>query len=277
MTLPAAAPLRVVPARPLASSSILVVAPEKLHGALSHQAGAFQLVSLEDVARVAAPRPDIVAAILGRSATKLPADILDRLPNLAVLGFAGLSLARLEPEDLLARGITLLHASAAYAESVAEFALGLAILGRRRAFLSHDLMRAGSWGTDPANLGLKGTVRRMARWLRRPLKAVGFEPFFRKAWYLGKALARYWCDAGQPRDLKGATAGLIGWGANARAGGARLTQAGARVLVWSEHAADGETKPFERVSLGEALAADIVSLHRGLTLATRHFGWRTRN
>ena len=42
-----------------------------------------------------------------------------------------------------------------------------------------------------------------------------------------------------------------------------------RVLAWSEH---GEiSTEASAVSLAEALSADIVSLHRGLTPATRHF------
>jgi phosphoglycerate dehydrogenase-like enzyme len=71
--------------------------------------------------------------------------------------------------------------------------------------------------------------------------------------------------------LHGATAGLIGWGANARALAARLVAAGATVLVYSEHAADDEIVDAKRATLAEVLAADIVSLHRGLTPATRHF------
>ena len=71
--------------------------------------------------------------------------------------------------------------------------------------------------------------------------------------------------------LRGATAGLIGWGANARALATRLATAGATVLVYSEHATDHEIVGARRSTLAEVLAADIVSLHRGLTPATRHF------
>jgi phosphoglycerate dehydrogenase-like enzyme len=65
---------------------------------------------------------------------------------------------------------------------------------------------------------------------------------------------------------------LIGWGANARAFTARLIGAGALVLVYSEHAAAGdiEAAGATSASLAEVLAADIVSLHRGLTRETRH-------
>jgi len=44
---------------------------------------------------------------------------------------------------------------------------------------------------------------------------------------------------------------------------------GVRVSAWTEHGVIDGT--VASVSLGEALAADIVSLHRGLTPATRHF------
>src|SRR6202042_3480588 len=93
-----------------------------------------------------------------------------------------LSLAHLAPETLLARGISLMHASEAYADSVAEFALGLAILGRRRAFLSHEVLRAGGWGSDPGMLGLTGQLRRAARKARPSLKAVGLETLALGAW-----------------------------------------------------------------------------------------------
>jgi phosphoglycerate dehydrogenase-like enzyme len=74
------------------------------------------------------------------------------------------------------------------------------------------------------------------------------------------------------RDLQGATVGLIGWGANARAFTERLARAGSRVLVYSEHAAPDDIRAAGAapVSLAEVLVADIVSLHRGLSESTRH-------
>jgi len=68
---------------------------------------------------------------------------------------------------------------------------------------------------------------------------------------------------------------LIGWGENARAFAVRLLGAGARVLVYSEHASESDISAagagVSRASLSEVLAADIVSLHRGLLPETRHF------
>lgn len=261
-------PLAIVPAAK--RQAILLIDGARLQTQVARLTADYCLLSLDDVRRSATPRDDVVAALLGRNATMLPEDILPTLPNLALVGFAGLSLAQLKPEALLARGIALVHASEAYAESVAEFALALAILGRRRAFLSHRIMSDGGWGTDRDMTGLKGRMRQAARQLRPPLKAAGLEPFVLGAWRKAKPLfTTSPAQASAARDLKGASAGLIGWGANARAFARRLSAAGVRVLAWSEHA-DPDTSAV-RVSLGEALAADIVSLHRGLTPATRHF------
>jgi phosphoglycerate dehydrogenase-like enzyme len=186
----------------------------------------------------ATERPDIVAAILGRGSSALPADILDKLPRLAVVGIAALSLARHEPEALLARGIRLLNASAAYAESVAEFALGLAILGRRRAFLSHDVMRAGGWGTVPACGRIQRHVVSGRTRFASCHEGGGTRNIFPAS--LEERLHRLWACSGQstvrPRDLQGATVGLVGWGENARAFAERLGRAQARVLVYSENA-----------------------------------------
>ena len=253
--------------------SILVVQPAELQTGLMSLLPKYRLVSLEDVRESAGERPDIVAAILGRGSSALPADILAKLPHLAVVGIVALSLARHEPEVLLARGVRLVNGSSAYAETVAEFALGLAILGRRRAFLSHDVMRAGGWGTVPRVTGLEGMLQRAARGLRPAIKAAGLEAFFLSLW---KAASPFVGVSGQgtvrPRDLQGATVGLVGWGENARAFAERLGRAQAHVLVYSEHAAEDDIRSSGAVpvSLSEVLAADIVSLHRGLTESTRH-------
>jgi phosphoglycerate dehydrogenase-like enzyme/predicted dehydrogenase len=253
--------------------SILVDQASELHTALGSLLPHYRIVSLEDIRASSAGRPDVVAAILGRGSSALPADILNKLPRLVVVGVVALSLARYEPEALLARGVTLVNGSAAYAESVAEFALGLAILGRRRAFLSHELMRAGGWGSVPRVTGFKGVLDRTARALRPTIRAAGFEPFFLRLWKsAAPALGVPTQKRVLPRDLQGATVGLVGWGPNARAFADRLARVPAHVLVYSEHASEDDIRSGGAVpaSLSEVLAADIVSLHRGLTENTRH-------
>jgi phosphoglycerate dehydrogenase-like enzyme/predicted dehydrogenase len=271
--LPQTAPPDGPRARDFTAKSILVAPSTELLPPLMRLLPQYRLVSLEDVQGSADQRPDIVAAILGRGSSPLSPDILAKLPRLDVVGIMALSLARHEPESLLARGIALMNASAAYAESVAEFALGLAILGRRRAFISHDVMRGGGWGTTLRTPGLRGLVKRTALNLRPAIRAAGLESFFRGAWKVAKPLVEVpGARAVAARDLPGATVGLIGWGANARAFAERLARAQARVLVYSEHAtaSDISRAGATPVSLGEVLAADIVSLHRGLSNSTRH-------
>jgi phosphoglycerate dehydrogenase-like enzyme/predicted dehydrogenase len=254
-------------------TTILVVKPAELQLALARSLPHCRFISLEDIQAAAGPLPDVAAAILGRGADPLPPQVLAKLPMLMVVGINGLSITRYEPEALLARGLTLVNASSAYAESVAEFALGLAILGRRRAFNSHELMRRGGWGTQARMRGWRGTLMRAATRLRPALRACGLEPAARRWWHSARpALGVPATPAAQAHELSTATVGLIGWGPNAAAFARRCLAAGARVVVYSEHAQSAQivAAGASAVSLAEALAADVVSLHRGLTSRTRH-------
>jgi phosphoglycerate dehydrogenase-like enzyme/predicted dehydrogenase len=272
--LPQVAPdCRPQPRRPL-GESILITESAGLLPALARLLPGYRLVSVDDVRDSAGERADIVAAILGRNSAPLPTDIIAKLPQLGIVAVAGLSVGRYMPQALLDRGIILVNASQAYAESAAEFALGLAILARRRAFTAHRSMREGGWGTAPRVTGLRGMARRAAAGLRPALRAARVEPVFLRAWRAARPLVDVpGAHAAQPAELRGATVGLIGWGAIAQVLTGHLVRAQARVLVYSEHAPEHVVKQCGAVpaSLGEALAADIVSLHRGLTPVTRHF------
>jgi len=261
-----------LPSRPPAQS-ILVVQPGELQPVLVRLLSTLRMVSLADVEAAADERPDIVAAILGRGADPLSPEILAKLPRLGMVGIVGLSVARHDAQALLARGIAVVNATQAYAQSVAEFAFGLAILARRRAFISHDIMRHGGWGTRIAAPGFAGLVSRVAPRVRPVLRAVGIEDVLLRLWRRSHGAGAISDAKAEARELRGATVGLIGWSANARAFAERLVRAQARVLVYSEHASDAELSKaaVTRVSLAEALVADIVSLHRGLTPHTRHF------
>jgi phosphoglycerate dehydrogenase-like enzyme/predicted dehydrogenase len=255
--------------------TILVVPSPELNSGLAQIAHKYGFASLEDIRGAPGPRPDIVAAILGRGSRPLPPDVLDKLPGLVIVGVMALSLARHEPERLMNRGVVVVNAGSAYAASVAEFALGLAILARRRAFASDRVMRSGGWGTDAGLPGLAGFVKKAAKRLRPAIKRVGMEAPMLRVWRktLAPADGVPRVSVTSPRDLQGAAVGLLGWGENARVFASYLRNVGARVVVYSEHAVDEEIHLAggTRVSLGEALASDIISLHRGLTTSTRHF------
>jgi phosphoglycerate dehydrogenase-like enzyme/predicted dehydrogenase len=260
--------------QPEIAQSILIDRPLELMSALTQLLAHYRFVSRDEVHASPELRPDIVAAVLARESAELDSEILGKLPRLRVVGVIGLSIARYEPEALLARGITVVNASDAYAESVAEFALGLTILGRRRAFTSHGVMRAGGWGTDAGSAGLAGRLHRLLRRTRPALAAAGVESFLLTAWRKTSRSKRRALIGRSTvsRDLKGTVVGLVGWGANARAFTAHLVRAQAQILVYSEHAAAAEIVAAGAVpaSLNEVLAADVVSLHRGLTANTRH-------
>lgn len=264
--------IKSTPAPPQRVPTVLLVSPERQRGNLGSMPSHWRLVSAEEFDRSSQARPEINAAIIASGAAPISAEMLDRLPNLAVVGIIGLSVERYDPERLLDRGIVLVNASHAYAQSVAEFALGLAILGRRRAFLSSEAMRRGGWGTVVPKQGLDGLLR-VARRLRGIAAKIGIDQPLASVWRSQPALAGL--SGGPPpqsRDIAGAIVGLIGWGANASAFTSRLVAAGAKVFVHSDHASPDEIRASgaEPAPLATVLAADIVSLHRGLSAATRH-------
>jgi phosphoglycerate dehydrogenase-like enzyme/predicted dehydrogenase len=246
--------------------TVLVDRAFAFDGALGRLQTHFNIAAVDDISRSKTARPDVVGIILGRGAPPLAQATLDALPNLRAVGIAALSLAHYDPGALLARGITLFNATASYADSVAEFALALAILGRRCAFESHELMRQGGWGIRSGKGGLSRRLRGSARYIARALRVESAlrEISTRSGLGVGAVTSN-------PGELRGATVGLIGWGSNARAFSARLNTAGANVLAFSEHAPGTDIEGATRASLGQVLAADIVSLHRGLTPRTRHF------
>jgi phosphoglycerate dehydrogenase-like enzyme/predicted dehydrogenase len=250
--------------------SVLVVGGRTLFPALTRLLPKYGLVTPEELAPSPTGNRQIVAAIMGRGAAPLTDEILARLPCLEVVGVVGLSVARYDPEGMQQRGIALLNARASHAASVAEFALGLAILARRRAFVSHDVMRSGGWGVRPAPRGFEAVARSVWRTVRPLLKSVHRTRLTAYA----KALLPATQDgrAATVHDLSTSVVGIIGWGANAQAFAACLRPLGARVIVHSEHAPATEIEAAGAVPapLGAVLAADIVSLHRGLTARTRH-------
>jgi phosphoglycerate dehydrogenase-like enzyme/predicted dehydrogenase len=254
------------------AAGIVLTADPDLLAAVERRLPSVGTISLDEIRTSDRQAPHVTAVILGRGAL-LKGDDLEKMPNLAVVGIHGLSVNHCHPELLLARGIAIVNAEAAYADEVAEFALGLMILGRRRAFAAHDAMRAGGWLARAHAPGIKAAIRRRALLMRPLIRRLGLEPLAARFWRSTASKAELIAARSLPRrDLRGATVGLIGWGANAHALTRRLLAAGAAVLVYTEHAAaaDIEAAGARAASLLESLAADVVSLHRGLTPATRH-------
>jgi len=257
------------------NGAVLVVHPSALGEALPVLASNHRIVSLDDIRGSSDVCADVCAAIIGRGGQPLSDDVLAKLPRLAVVGIAGLSLQHYGAGTLFERGIPVANASAAYARTVAELALGLAVLARRRAFLSHELMRSGGWGVAPGSRGIKALLSRTARASRPFVRGKAFEPFLKAVWGATKTVLRF-PDTGKNspytlRDFSGVSVGLVGWSANARALAELLRPFQAKIIVFSEHASDEDivNTGAQRAALDEVLKADIVSLHRGLTDRTR--------
>ena len=115
--------------------SILISNGAGLQAALARWLPGYRLATLDDLYKCAEVRSDIVAAILGRGAPPLPPDVLENCRKLEVVGVVALSVARHAPEALLRSTSLCSMQVKPTPTSVAEFALALAILARRRAFL----------------------------------------------------------------------------------------------------------------------------------------------
>lgn len=262
--LPQEQALALAPRR--AAPAVLVLNPAGVLAPLSQQLPQAQLLSVADLERSPQRAASVEAVVLGRGPEQAPALLAD-LPNLRVVGVVGLSLRAQLPAALLQRPLVFVNASEAYADSVAEFALALAALARRRAFQSHELMRRGGWGIAPARG--PAALRAAARRLRPLLRRLRLESPLTQLW---RRRSQGATTGGAAHDLRGCRVGLIGWGSNARALAQRLQAAGARVQAFSAHAPAQEIAAagVTPASLAEVLACEIVSLHRGLTPQTRH-------
>lgn len=256
--------------------SVLVANPATLQNALPKLAAECRIVTAEEVSSSLHPRADVRAAIIGRGGQPLDRDLLMKLPGLEIVGIVGLSIRGYGPELLFERGLRVVNASDAYARTVAEFVLGLALLGRRRAFLSHQVMRRGGWGVVPALSGYKGSLMRYARTAAPLMRNTPVEALLKRGWRTAKRRLRIpQAEQGGAfalRDFSGVTVGLVGWSVNAAAFVSLLRPFDVAATVYTEHASEEEIMRHgaRKSPLRDVLAADIVSLHRGLTDKTRH-------
>ena len=223
---------------------------------------------------------DAQALVTGRG-VKTPPDLAERAPNLELVVAIGASVRNLATPELLDRGVAVCNTADAVAQSVAEHCLLLALAGLRRLPQTDRAMRAGEW-PRPGGAGSSS-----GGGLRDRLRALPIPPEVRSR--LGalerKALERLRPapaasgggkkgGLGGASDLRGVAVTLVGWGHTARRFAELLVPFGGPVLVVSDAAREAELEAVgaRRASLGEALAAaNVVSLHKGLTDETRGF------
>lgn len=220
---------------------------------VAHPASArtqFQLVEalqrLEDVVQVevnpSADQPlsaealrerlsDVDALIAGWGAGPIPAEAYADARRLRLVAMMGSSLRPISPEGAWARGAVITNTARAVGESVAEYTLGLMLLMLHRFDRFDRAMKAGeSWGDAQRS--------------------------------------------SEQRDLADQRVGLVGLGAVGGAVATRLRAMGSELFAFDPYASP---ERFEALGVTRCetvrdlfATCDIVSLHAGLTDATRH-------
>jgi phosphoglycerate dehydrogenase-like enzyme/predicted dehydrogenase len=253
-------------------------APEAL-AELATVAEVRTLTATDDVGTALA---DAHALVTGRGAPRLPPGALDGATLLELVTVLGSSVAFLGPEPLLARGVRLCSTADAVALGVAEHCLMVTLAGLRLLTQNDAAFRVGRWGLRPPPTPTPATSTRgeprasVLAGLRRLVPLSVKERLHARS----AAVRRFSASAaGTPTlppaaDLHGAVVGLLGWGHSARHFADLLRPFSCTVLVWSEFAEPTELAEHgaRPASLAEILGgARVVSLHRGLTDATRGF------
>lgn len=114
--------------------------------ALLHQAPGIQVVE-----RPTRPLAELVEeidqfdALIGRSATRISADLLDRGTRLKVVGRAGVGVDNVDVERATELGIAVINAPGGNTISVAELVYGVLISYLRHIHIAFETMREGEW------------------------------------------------------------------------------------------------------------------------------------
>ena len=101
-----------------------------------------KLVDDEDALEAALPAAD---AWIVRNRTRVRGRLLDAAARLRVVGRLGVGLDNIDMDTCNARGIQVIPASGANAESVAEYVVTAALGGLRGVFFSTRAVEAGTW------------------------------------------------------------------------------------------------------------------------------------
>jgi D-3-phosphoglycerate dehydrogenase len=127
--------------------------------------------------------------LIVRSATKVTAELIERAPNLKVIGRAGVGVDTIDVDAATERGIAVLTAPAGNTISAAELTLALTLALARRVPAADRSMKAGQWdrksfsGTElyGKTLGLVGAGRIGGEVAKRArafgMQVVAFDPF----------------------------------------------------------------------------------------------------
>jgi (S)-sulfolactate dehydrogenase len=147
-------------------------------------------------------------ALIARNRTQINAELLSSAPRLRVVGRLGVGLDNVDMNVCAARHITVIPATGANAQAVAEYVVAAAMLLLRGTWFATREMAAGHWpraalsngrelaGNTIGLIGFGGTGRLTGRLARSlGMRAIGFDPQLPPA-------STVWVDeATQPRSL----------------------------------------------------------------------------
>lgn len=270
------------PTRPV----VLIQQPAALHARLFSGTALAALGTLCDLRSWAGPDDpgalkEASVVITGRGAKPLKPELLEHAEELRLIVVLGASVRHLGPEKLADRGVLVANTADAVAASVAEHCLMVTLAGLRRLTEIDRAMHAGAWPRPgvPGRASLSALVRRLP--IPRPVRLpLGRLERRLRAGQGGAAASPGTASTGPigaadgHADLAGAVVGLVGWGHTARRFAELLRPFGCDILVCSDAADDNDLAASDarRCTLGELLAtARVVSLHKGLTDATRGY------
>lgn len=107
---------------------------------------------VDEPAALASALPGAIAWIV-RNRTSVRGDLLAAATDVRVIGRLGVGLDNIDVDACSARGIEVIPATGANAESVAEYVVGAALVLLRNAFFSTRAVEAGTWPRQTLSQG----------------------------------------------------------------------------------------------------------------------------
>lgn len=217
--------------------------------------------------------------LTGWGDTGLSAAEIESAINLKAVIVIGASVQGVQPAVLADRGVALYNTADAIAQGVAEHCLLLALAGLKQLTRVDASIHQGAWPPPLLNQARHLNMRTMIDMAKRNPTIVRIWPYVRPLMLsavnrvqAGAPYSRLVDGSGLVQELSEQIVGLIGWGHTARHFARLLQPFNCSLLVYSEAPIDDDLTVFgaRRASLGEIMgAAKVISLHRGLTDASR--------
>ncbi len=130
---------------------------------VEHIEGPYDLVTIADekeFERIAERAGDI-RAIAATGKSRVPASLLERLPNVGVISVFGVGYDGIDTAAARARGVAVTHTPDVLTDDVADLAIGLMLAAARKIVAADRFVRARKWPQGKFELGTKVTGRRL--------------------------------------------------------------------------------------------------------------------